>query len=339
MHWFPLGGPVFGASSAVNNAYYEALQAMAILSTNSADKNKYQLQAHKLKINMLGHFYDPSTGIYHLDKSLPASGVCQDVKAHAITLDLIPPHQDDLEHLIDTESPLPRAFRNLGHWDVANVASPYASGFAVEALLSRDRGVEAVNLIERVWGPMADATNPNYSGGHWEAMKSDGTPHGHDTSLIHGWSTWPVSLMPRYLAGLQPTEPGWKSFCVAPVLAGLKSVKCTLKTVAGTVGVEFEIDETSGHGTLQILAPQGVIARLQSPQGWIIKGPETFEGQGVWKEFFLSEVSSNADLETKDGVQQVVNLADASSQIRERQERNASGKIRSLLTRFTAMFS
>ena len=289
MHWFPLGGPVFGPSSALNNAYYEALLAMATLSADTAAKDKYQLQADSLKTNMLRHFYDSSTGVYHLDKNLPASGICQDAKAQAITLDLLPHHDEDLEHLTDPSSDLPRAFRGLGHWDGPNVVSPYATGFAVEALLSRGQGVEAVKLIERVWGPMADTTSPNYSGGHWEAMKPDGTPHGHDTSLMHGWSTWPVLLMPRYLAGLQPIEPGWKSFSVAPVLAGLTNIKCTLATVAGAIGVELEVDESSGHGALKVIAPDGVRARLQAPQGWVIQAPEYIEGTGVWQKFILQK--------------------------------------------------
>jgi hypothetical protein len=321
----------------LNNAYYEALQAIATLSMDTAKKNKYQLQAHKLKTNMLRHFYDPSSGVYHLDKNLPANGICQDVKAHAVTLDLLPHHADDLEHLTDSASDLPRAFRGLGHWDVANVASPYAAGYAVEALLSRDRGAEAVKLVERVWGPMADTKSPNYSGGHWEAMKPDGTPHGHDTSLMHGWSTWPVSLMPRYLAGLQPIEPGWKSFSIAPVLAGLTEIKCTLATVAGSIGVELEVDEANGHGALKVLAPYGVRARLQSPQGWVIQGPEYIEGTGVWQEFLLSETSSEKDLDTREIVHSTVVPPESPSRAKERQEKSLSSKIRSLLSRFTAL--
>lgn len=129
-------------------------------------KEKYLLQAHTLKAGMVRHFYDSYSGIYHLDKSLPAIGICQDVKAHAMTLDPTPRHANDLEQLIDPTSKLPRAFQGLGHWDLAIVVSPYASGYAVEALFARDRGAEAVKLIERVWGAMADTLSPNYSGGH-----------------------------------------------------------------------------------------------------------------------------------------------------------------------------
>jgi len=102
---------------------------------------------------------------------------------------------------------------------------------------------------------MADLSNPNYSGGHWAARKPDGTPHSHDTSLMHGWSTWPVFLMLRHLAGPHAIEAGWKVFGVAPVLAGLEKVERSLETVAGTVKVDMNIDEGAGHGAITVLAP------------------------------------------------------------------------------------
>ncbi|KAJ4983545.1 alpha-l-rhamnosidase [Stagonosporopsis vannaccii] len=335
MHWFPLGGPVFGASSALNNAYYEALQAMSILAVDQGFQKKYLCRAHKLKTNILRHFYDQSTGVYHLDRTLPAGGICQDVKAHAVTLELLPHHADDLEQLTDPNSSLPRAFRGLGHWDVAKVVSPYACGFAVEALFARDRGTEAVKLIERVWGPMADKSSPNYSGGHWEALKPDGTPHGHDTSLIHGWSTWPVSLLPRYLAGLQPLEPGWKSFSVAPVLAGLTQIKCTIATVAGDIGVDIEVDQGNGHGALKLLAPLGVLVRLQAPQGWVIQGPESIEGAGLWQTLFMSQSPQDKDL-VRTEVTQGTSVIQPSSYARTPKQSILLKRIRSIFSRFTA---
>lgn len=312
---------------------------MASLSTSTVSKEKYLLQARHLKQDIVRHFYDPSTGVYRLSKSLPAGGICQDAKAHALTLDILPSHCDDLEHLTDPDSNLPRAFRGLNHWDVANVASPYGTGFAVEALLGRDRGVEAVKLIERVWGPMADITSPNYSGGHWEALKPDGTPHGHDTSLMHGWSTWPVFLLPRYLAGLQPTEPGWKSFSVTPVLAGLTDIKCILETVAGTIGVELDVDETNGHGALKVLSPYGVRARLQAPQGWVIQGPDSVEGTGAWQKFFLSKASSSKNSDTTSTTQTMDAPSENPCISREQQNNSLLGRIRSSLSRFTAVLA
>lgn len=53
---------------------------------------------------------------------------------------------------------------------------------------------------------MADETNPNYSGGHWGALKLDGTRITDDPSLMRGWSIWPVDLLPRYLDGAEPVK-------------------------------------------------------------------------------------------------------------------------------------
>jgi len=84
----------------------------------------------------------------------------------------------------------------LERWDKNKIISPYACGFTAEALLTRNEGVKAVQLIEKVWVEMSNPSNPNYSGGHWEAMAEDGSPVHDDTSLVHGWSTSPVFLLP-----------------------------------------------------------------------------------------------------------------------------------------------
>ena len=69
---------------------------------------------------------------------------------------------------------------------------------------------------------------------------------------MHGRSTWPVSFLPQYLAGLQPTEPGWKLFRIAPIPVRLEDIQCTLTTVAGSIDVEIEVDEAKSHGVMEI---------------------------------------------------------------------------------------
>ena len=131
-------------------------------------------------------------------------------------------------------------------------------------------GSSALDLVERVWGLMADPTNPNYSGGHWEAMKPDGTPIHDDTSLMHGWSTWPVYLLPRYLGGLEPIEPGWARWKCRPVLAGLESVEVRLSTPAGEINVNLLMEESRGTGQIIVTVPSRSAAEVFAPEGWII---------------------------------------------------------------------
>ncbi|KAI8261546.1 hypothetical protein K4K53_000542 [Colletotrichum sp. SAR 10_77] len=143
----------------------------------------------------------------------------------------------------ELSSTKPVAFKGLNHWDRTGVISPYATGFAVEALFSHQKGQEAIKLIESVWGPMADTSSPNYSGGHWEAMTAEGKPFYHDTSLMHAWSSWPVFLLPQYVAGVRPLEPGWTKIQVAPVLSGISSANYQKETSSGKVEVDLNVDE------------------------------------------------------------------------------------------------
>lgn len=117
---------------------------------------------------------------------------------------------------------------------------------------------------------MADESNPDYSGGHWEAMKPDGSPFTHDTSLNHGWSTWPVYLLPRYLGGVSPLEPGWSRWKCQPVLANLTSIFTSVSTSVGDIQVSLEVSIHEGIGSLAVLIPTGSVAEIFPPKGWWI---------------------------------------------------------------------
>jgi hypothetical protein len=211
------------------------------------------------------------------------SGVCQDINAYGITIGTSPFHPKAESILAaPSQSKLPLAFQGIERWEEKQVVSPYASGFAAEALFERNHGLSAVELIDRVWGTMADPLNPNYSGGHWEAMKPDGTPITYDTSLMHGWSTWPVYLLPRYLAGLEPFEPGWTRWRCKPILAGLESVDVELCTPSGTIKFSLRMKESRGTGQIVVTVPSGSVAEVFAPQGWtIVTSEETADARAL----------------------------------------------------------
>lgn len=268
-----MGGPVFGVSGTINLAYYDALNAMQKMSADEDFKTQLKTRAESLQNNLSTALLDSKTGIFRMSKNTPGDGLCQDTNAYAITLGISPEHDNDPVNLACNEKDLPVAFRNLGHWDAAKVVSPYATGFAIEAMFKRNLGKSAVKLTERVWGVMADSTNANYSGGHWEAMKTDGTPFGHDTSLMHAWSTWPVFLLPQYLAGLTVLEPGWSRFKIEPVLSGVDSIQYDIETPLGRLAVDLSVDDVEGTGSIKLEIPAGSTAEVAPPSGYILDGP------------------------------------------------------------------
>jgi alpha-L-rhamnosidase len=269
--WFPMGGPIFGASGKINLAYFDALNSMSTLSKLTGATDTYTAKASNLKDSILAHLWNEDAGIMRMSDITSPTGVCQDINAYAIKTGIAPLHSKAESHLsAPKSSELPLAFRGIERWEQKKVVSPYASGFAAEALFERNCGLSAIELVERVWGVMADESGPDYSGGHWEAMKPDGTPITDDTSLMHGWSTWPVYLLPRYLAGAEPVEAGWSRFKVKPMLAGLESVDVQLSTPAGKIEISLTVQESKNVGEISVQVPQGATADIHAPEGWII---------------------------------------------------------------------
>ncbi|KIV99227.1 uncharacterized protein PV09_09091 [Verruconis gallopava] len=284
MTWFPLGGPIFGVSAVVNLAYYDSLRAMSILASGTDEKKRLTLLAENLRDRMVEHLWNKSTGIFRMGTTLPEDGVCQDVVAYATSLGIIPGHPNLQAHLGAQDTQLPLAFRGLGHWSDSKVVSPYATGYAVEALFSQKLGDSALNLLKRVWGSMADRTKPNFSGCHWEAMRLDGEPYSHDTSLAHAWSTWPVFLLPRYLAGLRSTGPGWESIEITPLRTKIRHISYDIDTCKGKIAIvidwvqESGIERGSTVGTVRLTLPAGAKATLTVPDGCTRDCAETIVG-------------------------------------------------------------
>jgi alpha-L-rhamnosidase len=84
------------------------------------------------------------------------------------------------------------------------------------------------------------------------------------------WSTWPVFLLPRYLGGIEPLEPGWSQWRMKPVLVGLESVDVQLSTPSGRISIALHIYEASGTGQISLKVPSGSVAEVFAPEGWAI---------------------------------------------------------------------
>ncbi|KAH7158374.1 hypothetical protein DER46DRAFT_558752 [Fusarium sp. MPI-SDFR-AT-0072] len=281
MTWFPMGGPVFGVSTGLNIAYLDALNAMASMSTDGEAVSQYSSQAANLKEALIRMLWNDDRGTMRPALSLDPGGVFQEVNAYAATLGVSPDHSKLVEGILPTSESLPSAFRGLDKWDKFGLTSPYASGFALEALFVKNEGIKARELLSQVWGAMADQDDPNYSGAHWEAMKTDGSPFNHDVSLAHGWSSWPVFLLPRYLAGVYPLEAGWKRIGVEPVLAGLEEVAYSLETPQGSFSVVVHVNEKQGQGSIKLSVPYGSTAVVKAPNGWSLENDGVIQGSGT----------------------------------------------------------
>lgn len=278
--WFPMGGPIFGPSADTNLAYFDALNAMTSMAPSKKTKLEYLQSALDLQASIVRNLWDENHGVLRFSTTSPIGGICQSTNGYASSLGMLPGHVASAVALRGSTDLLPAAFEGLGHWDNFGVTSPYASGFALEGLLAKNEPAKALELLHHVWGMMADEASPDYSGAHWETMNRQGKPYNHDVSLAHGWSTWPVILLPRYLAGLYPLKPGWKTVGISPVLADLDEVTYEIKSARGSIKIEILIDGSREKGTMKLTLPVGTKGVVSLPVPWKLLGCPQVRGDG-----------------------------------------------------------
>ncbi|KAF7856379.1 hypothetical protein EAF04_009907 [Stromatinia cepivora] len=261
---------LIGASSKLNLAYYDGLISMSKMCGMSGIEDQYKPRASVLKERILGNLWHSETGVLRLSDRIPPTTISHEVNAYGRILGVIPHTEisDELLGLSKTGE-LPRTFRHSESRRDVKVVSPYTCGMAAEALFQAGKGYEAVELVERVWGPMSDPENVDYSGGHWKEIKPNGQLTSSTTSMMQARSTWPVSILPQYLAGVEPLYRGWSRWKVHPVLAGLTFVDYRLSTSMGEISVVIHIHEPSSTGELTVFVPKGTVADLYPPKGWI----------------------------------------------------------------------
>ena len=72
----------------------------------------------------------------------------------------------------------------------------------------------------------------------------------------HAWGAAPANIIPRFVVGVRPAEPGFKTVLVAPQPAGLEQVAATVPTCRGLVRVVAERSGgTSGKLTVESPVP------------------------------------------------------------------------------------
>lgn len=279
--FFPLIGPVFGVSTQINLAFVDALRSMARMAGDEAESRILGKIASGVEESIRAHLWDEASGILRLGDQSPSDGLAQDVNGYGISLGVSPKHGQDLSNLTQPGSELSAAFQGLGRFDELKLCSPYSSSFAIEACFVRDEADAGLDMIRRIWGLMANENNPDHSGCHWEALTLDGKPYHDTTSLVHGWSTSPIYLLPMYFAGLRPVEAGWRKWEARPISTSLSEVKASVPIASGEIKIDWSFDDQHEFGTVSCSGTRETYGSIYPPAGWLIEDSGQFSSQGV----------------------------------------------------------
>jgi len=104
---------------------------------------------------------------------------------------------------------------------------------------------------------------PYYSGATWEALALNGMPQSIGTSLAHAWGSGPTSALSKYVLGVRPVEPGYKTWLVEPQPGDLSWATGTVPTPFGPIAVGWEKDAQGFN--LELLVPAGTSGTVGVP--------------------------------------------------------------------------
>src|SRR5436190_9081141 len=112
---------------------------------------------------------------------------------------------------------------------------------------------------------MTDPRNQFITGTMWENIGPDGTATEARTSLAHGWASGPTPILTGYVLGVQPVEPGYQTFTVAPHPGSLRWAEGVVPTPYGRIGVRWARD--GRRLSLTVTVPAQATAFVQLPGG------------------------------------------------------------------------
>lgn len=267
----------FGPSSAdtlTNAHFYGVLLQGAQLAeaVGRADvAASYKAAAAQLREAINTNLYNPITGLYDVN-TLQKGIADQHGNSYAVLYGVAPAQGTTVASILQKlTAALYRpstAANSVGPIPVqqssgSTQVGPYTSAYELFARFESGDTAGALELIRNEWGLMRH-TSPYYSGATWEYVALDGTPGlGVGTSLAHGWGSGPTSALSKYVLGVRPVKPGYRTWLIEPQTGDLTWAEGTVPTPFGPIAVFWQM--TPRGLALQISVPPGTSGAVGVP--------------------------------------------------------------------------
>jgi hypothetical protein len=212
-------------NTVVNAFYYHGLVLMSKLSGylgNREDSIFFSTKALKTCFSFNEKLFDKLHGIYidgegSLHSSLHANMI-------ALAFGLVP------EEYIKSVAAFIRS-RGMA-------CSVYGSQYLLQALYNAGEGQYALDLLtsagDRSWYNMIRS-------GSTITMEAWDMKYKPNSDWNHAWGAAPANIIPGFLWGITPSEPGFAKAAIKPQLGNLKYSKITIPTIRGSIVAEFRL--------------------------------------------------------------------------------------------------
>jgi len=257
----------FGKPSYTNVMYYWALNSASAMAHEVGESEVsigYVSRAFRLGENIERELLDPERGVL-IDTSVDRGHVPQDANSLAIVSGLSGEPGEEhraldymRDHLwVDWGSQnvdLPYYKLTPGIPPHNRRVFPFMNNYEALARFLAHDDEGAMELIRRCWGNMLDR-EPNTT--FWEWTGRDGGVDNHLTSLCHAWSAGVLPLLTKYVLGIRPARPGFKSFLLDPRPVGLEWVEGRVPVPGGFVEARITRKKDGTYAS-RFKAPEGI---------------------------------------------------------------------------------
>jgi alpha-L-rhamnosidase len=263
-------GYVFTSVNTVVNAFHlRALEEMSQLAWalgKDDEAAKFSEQERTAHTAFQAKLFDNARGLYR-------DGVATDhTSLHAnlfpLAFGLVP---------VDKRSHIAKWLAGRGM-----AGSVYAAQYLLEALFENGEDADALALItapgDRSWRHMVESGATIT----WEAWDQKYKPN---QDWNHAWGAAPANLLPRFVLGAQPLNPGWSRALIQPHPGLLTHAEGRMPTPHGELSMSWRREKSF---ILSITMPPGMTAQVELPalegssEVWVGRAPVRAHREGQW---------------------------------------------------------
>lgn len=233
-------------NTVVNACYYRSLDNLAFMAGELGRVDEQQMWLAKrdqVKTAMQTKLLNSETGLFVDGEGTDHTSLHANM--YALAFGLVP------------EEYVPGVNRFLEERGMK--CSVFGAQFLLEAFGEANNGDAIVNLLtsqdDRSWAHMIYDVQSGMTTEAWDnAIKPN-------QDWNHAWSTAPANIIPRYLFGIRPLEPGFKKILIKPILMGtVDNAAVTVPTQYGIINVDYKQED--GKQWFNIDIPDGCTAEF-----------------------------------------------------------------------------
>ena len=236
-------------NTVVNAFHYESLRLMSLIAKALGRKDDitfFAQKAEKVKETLNNLLLDKKNGWYRDGLTTPHHAL--HASMFPLAFDMVPAKQ------------VPGVLRHIQSRGMA--CSVYGAQFLLEALYRGGQDDYALKLLtatdSRSWYNMIR----HGSTITWEAWDAQFKPN---LDWNHAWGAAPANIIPRWLMGIRPLEPGWRRMIIQPQPGNLSYADIRVPTIRGYVSASFRRE--NGEFILHVHIPAGTTAKIVLPCG------------------------------------------------------------------------